>query len=125
MSNKIVHRMIDDNFTAVELDKIREFKRAGNKDDAMAYMQSIGRRWDKESGNFSDAPENVIMRDFVEYNPAIHKNLPLYRLVTEKQKDGSFATSNTLVEDKTLIDNAPNVPFYYLVRQSDIDATQE
>jgi hypothetical protein len=29
--------MVDDNFTAVELDKIREFKRAGNKDDAKEY----------------------------------------------------------------------------------------
>jgi hypothetical protein len=125
MSNKIVYRMVDQYFTDEENAKIYEFSKAGRKEDAMAYMYAIGRRWDQASANFADEPENVIMRDFVEYNPAIHKNLPLYRLVTEKQKDGSFATSNTLVEDKTLIDNAPNVPFYYLVRQSDIDAQKE
>jgi hypothetical protein len=117
--------MVDDDFTAAELDKIREFKRVGNKEDAMAYMQSIGRRWDKESGNFADEPENVIMHDFIEYDPKIHKGLPLYRFTTEKLKGGSLATGISLVEDKRSIENAPNVPFYYLVRQSDIDAQKE
>lgn len=62
------------------------------------------------------------MFDYINYDPKIHKSLPLYVIRGFEREKGSFAVGPALVTNQYDIDHSDFCPENYFVRQSDIDA---
>lgn len=60
----------------------------------------------------------------IPYDPDKHKGLPLYQITTIKSGN-LIATGYELVTDSETRENANKVPWFFKVKQSDIDAQKE